>query len=221
MHSEFIVLLLISSLPSVIFSQGVGNNLIGGEFRVDRLSYEESLDGVRRDIDIGIQAKYLRSLFPVHTNDSIHYKDIIDNKKPLSRHWAGIVFGLSGYYVNSDSVIIQTTDISFGPTLRYYATEQIFLESTGLFLYSWSQIRTPDPISPGNWYIPWTEFAGLKWQLGAGFSKRLARNVFLEPMVGYRIYWRWYATHSKQRSYELYDVTHGFSFSLCLQFSFR
>jgi hypothetical protein len=220
MHSKFIVFLIFSSLSTVLFSQGEGKNIIGGGFRMDRIYYEKSSDGIRKDIDLGINAKYLRSLFPVHTSDSIHYDNINDNKKPLSRHWAGVILGISGYYVNSDSAIIKATDISLGPTLRYYATKQLFLETTALFLYSWSQIRTPDPISPGNWYIPWVEFAGLKGQLGVGYSKRLAKNVYLEPFVGYQIYWKWYATHTDQKPYELYETSYNFIFSLCFQYSF-
>lgn len=187
---------------------------------MDRLSYEESLDGIRKDIDLGIHAKYLRSLFPVHPDDSIHLHNFHDTKKPLSRHWAGGVLGFSGYYVNSDSAIMKATEVSLGPVFRYYATKQVFLQSTVLFFYSWSQIKTPNPIGPGNWYVPWTEFAGLNWQMGVGFSKRLVRNMFLEPMVGYRLYWRWYVSNANQRSYELSDITHGLTFSLCLQFSF-
>lgn len=196
------------------------NNVIGVGLHVDRLSYEKSLDGVRKDIDLGVDAKYLRNLFPVHPRDSIHYYNITDKKKLFSRYWVGVDFGLSGYYVNSDSVVIITTDVSLGPALRYYASNQLFIETSAVFQYSWAQIRAPDPLNPGSWYIPWEDYAGLKWQLGTGFSKRLVKNVFLEPMIGYRIYWRWYATHTDQRPYELYDVTHGFTFSLCFQFSF-
>lgn len=196
------------------------NNIIGVGLHVDRLSYEKSLDGVRKDIELGFDAKYLRNLFSVHSQDSIHYYNIVDKKKPFSRYWAGVAIGLSGYYVRSDSAIMNTTDISLRPTLRYYATKQLFIETSTIFLYCWAKIWTTAPISPGNWYIPWEEFAGFKWKLGAGFSKRLVKNVFMEPMVGYRIYWRWVATHTDQQPYELYDVTHGFTFSLCLQFSF-
>jgi hypothetical protein len=62
MHSRFIVFLILSSLSKLLFAQVEGNNILGGEFRLDRLSYEKSLDGVRRDIDLGINVKYLRSL---------------------------------------------------------------------------------------------------------------------------------------------------------------
>lgn len=107
MHYKFIVILILSSLSSLLFSQGEGKNIIGGGFRMDRLSYEKSLDGIRKDIDLGIDVKYLRSLFPVHTSDSIHYDIINDSQKPLSRHWAGVISGFSGYYVISDSALMK------------------------------------------------------------------------------------------------------------------
>ena len=220
MHSKFIAFLILSSLPTLLFSQGDGNNIIGGGFRVDRLSYENSYDGNRTDIDLGINAKYLRSLFPVHASDSIHYDNINDSEKPLSRHSAGAILGFSTYYVNSDSAVIRATDISLGPTLRYYATKQVFLETTTFLLHSWSQVRTPDPISSGNWYYPKVGIAGLKCQLGVGYSKRLSKNVFLEPMIGYQIYWKWRATLTDQKPYELYETSQNFIFSLCFQYSF-
>jgi len=220
MRPKFIFVLFLSSLSTLLFSQGEGKNMLGGGFRVDRLSYEKSYDGVRKDIDLGINAKYLRSLFPVHASDSIHYDNLSNSEKPLSRHWAGVILGFSGYYVNSDSVIIKVNDISIGPVLRYYATKQVFLEATTLFLNSWSKVKTVAPISATNWYTPWSEIAGLKCQLGVGYSKRLAKNVFLEPMIGYQIYWRWRATHTDQNPYVLLDKTNNFVFSLCFQYSF-
>jgi len=132
----------------------------------------------------------------------------------------GVIFGLSGYYMNSDSAIISGTEIFLGPTLRYYATKQIFLETTTFFQYSWNQIRTPEQISAGNWYIPRVDFAGIKCQVGVGYSKRLIKNVYLEPLVGYQIYWKWYATYANNQPYELYETSHNFIFSLCLQYSF-
>jgi hypothetical protein len=220
MHPKVFAFLILLVLPTSLFAQVEGKNILGGGFRLDRLSYEKSYDGVRKDIDLGINAKYLRSLFPVHASDSIHYDNINDSEKPLSRHWAGITLGLSGYYVSSDSVIIKATDISLGPTLRYYATKQLFLETTALFLHSWSQTKTVATIGAGNWYIPKTVRAGLKCQLGVGYSKRLARNVYLEPFVGYQIYWRWRATYTDQKPYKLIDTSYNFIFSLTFQYSF-
>lgn len=220
MHSKFIAFWIIIALPTLLFSQGEGNNIIGGGLRMDRIYYEASSDGVRKDIDLGLDTKYLRRLFPVHPSDSTHYANIGDSEIPQSRHWIGVIFGLSGYYVNSDSAIIRGTEIFLGPTLRYYASKQLFLETTAFFQYNWSQIRTPDPLSPGNWYIPRIEIAGLKCQLGVGYSKRLISNVYLEPMVGYQIYWKWYATYTNNQPYELYETSHNFFFSLCLQYSF-
>jgi hypothetical protein len=201
-------------------SQGEGKNIIGGGFRLDRLSYEKSYDGVRKDIDLGINGKYLRSLFPVHANDSTHYNNIGESEKPLSRHWAGIILGFSTYFVNSDSAVIKAIDISIGPTLRYYATKQVFLEATPFLLYSWSQTTTPDPISSTNWYYPVVKVVGLKCQLGVGYSKRLAENIFLEPMIGYQIYWKWRATLIDQKPYEMYEISNNFLFSLSFQYSF-
>lgn len=220
MHSKFIVFLILTSLPTLLFSQGDGKNIISGGFRVDRLSYENSYEGNKTDIDLGINAKYLRSLFPVHASDSIHYDNINDSEKPLSRHWAGVILGFSTYFVNSDSAVIKAIDISLGPTLRYYATKQVFLEATTFLLYSWSQVTTPDPISSTNWYYPMVELAGLKCQLGVGYSKRLVKNVFLEPMIGYQIYWKWRATLIDQKPYELYETSSNFIFSLSFQYSF-
>jgi len=220
LYPKFIVFFVLSSFPSLLLSQGDGKNIISGGFRVDRLSYENSYDGIRKDIDLGINAKYLRSLFPVHHSDSIHYDNINDSEKPLSRHWAGVNLGFSTYYVNSDSVVINATDISLGPTLRYYATKQVFLEATMLLLHSWSQVSTPDPISSSNWYYPRVKLAGLKCQLGVGYSKRLVKSIFLEPMIGYQIYWRWKATLSDQKPYELYETSQNFIFSLSFQYSF-
>jgi len=220
MHSKIIVFLILSSLSKLLFAQVEGNNIIGGELKLDRISYEKSFDGVRRDIDIGINTKYLRSLFPVDSNDSIHYAKLRNREKPLSRYWAGVILGLSGYFVNSDSADIKTTDISIGPAFRYYATKLVFLEATALFLYNWSQVKTVAPISASNWYIPWVEIAGLKCQLGVGYSKRLSKNVYLEPLIGYQIYWRWYATHTDQKPYELIDRSNNFILSLSFQYSF-
>jgi hypothetical protein len=220
MHPKVFAFLILLVLPTSLFAQVEGNNLIGGGFRIDRLYFEESSDGVSKDIDLGVNAKYLRSLFPVHASDSTHYDNINESETPLSRQWFGFIYGFSGYYLNSDSVQIKTNDIFIGPSIRYYATKQVFLESTALFLYSWSQIKTVAPISSGNWYTPRTELAGLKCQLGVGYSKQLARNVYLEPLIGYQMYWRWYATHTDQKPYELIDTSSNFIFSLTFQYSF-
>lgn len=220
LHSYFITFLILFTLPTLLFSQGEGNNIIGGGFRMDRLYFETSPDGTRKDIDLGINTKYLRRISPVHSSDSIHYANIGDSQKPISRHWIGVIFGFSGYYRNSDSAITRGTQVFIGPTFRYYASKQLFLETTTLFQYYWSQTRTPDPISPGNWYFPRVQNAGLKWQLGVGYSKRLIRSVYLEPMVGYQVYWKWYATFNNQRPYKLSETSHNFTFSLSLQYSF-
>jgi len=220
-HSRIISFLILCSLSISLYSQIEGNNLVGGGLRVDRLFIEKSpLDGVRKDIDLGLNAKYLRNLSPIHARDSARYSSLKESKIPISRHWAGVVLGFSGYYVNSDSVLISSNDICIGPTFRYYATKKLFLETTTNLLSSLGKIKTVAPINASNYYVPWTKTVGLKCQIGAGVSEKLTENIYLEPMIGYHLYWRWLATMDDQNPYLLIDTSNNFMFSMSIFYSF-
>lgn len=221
MHSKLFSFLFLCSISISLHSQIEDNNLVGGGFRVDRLHIEKSLyDGLRKDIDLGIDAKILRNLSPIHAKDSARYHILNESNKPSSRYWAGLVLGFSGYYVNSDSVMISENAISIGPTFRYYATKKLFLQTTTHFMLNWSKMKTVAPISASNYYIPWAKLAGVKCQVGVGISKKLTQSIYIEPMLGYHIYWRWLVTMDDQNPYYPLDPSNNFGFSISLYYSF-
>ncbi|MFO7881992.1 MAG: hypothetical protein R6U52_05600 [Kosmotogaceae bacterium] len=206
--------------PALLYSQPDENKMIGGELRLERLYFQKSPFGVRKDIDLGFALKYLQRLSPSSGSDSIPIKRNRIGPKLLSSYWCGVTIGFSGYYSNADSMNMNGTEVYVGPSLRYDATENLFLETTFSIQYQRYRTSTPDPISGNYWYVPATDLIGINCILGVGYSIKLNSNIYLEPLLGYQINWEWFYLNQNDNNYFPYEKRHGFIMCMCFLYFF-
>jgi hypothetical protein len=92
---------------------------------------------------------------------------------------AGINFSLNSQKDDSGDNKFSSTDMSFGPVVRYYIAEGPFVQ--GYFGFGSSTTK----ITSGGSELPDQKFKLTEWEGGFGYSVRITDTILLDPMVGY------------------------------------
>lgn len=212
------ILIFLTVAPVLLHSQEDGSRIIGGRIKIEHLRYQKSSLGAIKDIDLGFSFNYLKILSPAY------YQHIMEsNPDSTIRLWyssygLGLNAGISGYYNNTDSILMHGTEVNVGPVVRYFTRKNFFMEGSFNILYAFNRLGYPVSSISKYAFLPTSKILGLSFEVGIGYRVILSRNVSLEPIVAYQRKWKGFLPGHDYISFDPYERTHAINFYLSLQF---
>lgn len=213
----WLLLLFAIGLPSQLISQSSGSRMIGGKLNLEHLKYNESSLGAIRDFDVGFSLNYLKILSQGYYQHNYQSNTDSTNRRKHPSFGLGLHAGITGYYNNTDSIVMHSTELFFGPIVRYYTAIDIFFEGSLNAHYTWNRIGYPESQTNQYYFIPSSNTLSLSFEAGIGYRIILSRNISLEPIIAYQRTWSSLIMGEEKKSYP-YQKVHSLNIYLSLQF---
>ncbi len=213
----WIILLSIIALPTQLLAQNAGSRIIGGKLNLEHLRYKKSSLGAIRDFDVGLSVNYLKILSSTYYQHSFNSLSDSTKRRKHPSFGLGLNAGITGYYNNTDSIVMHSTELFFGPIVRYYTAIDFFFEGSLNVHYAMNRIGYPGSQPNKYYFIPRSNAFSLSLEAGIGYRIILGRNISLEPMIAYQRTWSSLIMGEDKTLYP-YQKVYSLNIYLSLQF---
>lgn len=201
-----------------LISQTAGSRIVGGKLNLEHLRYKESALGAINDFDIGFSINYLKILSSTYYEHSFNSLSDSTKRTKHPSFGLGVNAGITGYYNNTDSIVMHSTELFFGPIVRYYTPIDFFFEGSLNVHYAMSRIGYPESQSNKYYFFPRSNVLSLSLEAGVGYRIILSRNISLEPILAYQRKWETLIPEKGDSITSPSQKTHAMNFYISLQF---